>query len=293
MMQFLASFVWDPDRIFVRVPYLNFPIYWYGVLFGIGFAIEYLFLKKFVAPYLKRSTFTFEQNQQHLEKFMTHCVTILTLCSVLGGRLGYVLFYGWPYYREHPQDIVKIWEGGLASHGASIGLLAGLCLLCLSYRRKEPSLTFLTLLDMLAIPVGFTGACIRLGNFFNQEITGTPTSLPWGVEFLHPLDGWGGIVHPVQLYEACFYLLLGCGMLLLARRFKHHIGTGLFISVLFMVMFTFRFFIEFLKVPQGEVMAQDAFLRMGQVLSLPFILVGVILFIRYCKKVKHGKFSAS
>jgi len=289
----LSSFVWDPDRVFMTLPYLRYPIYWYGVLFATGFGISYFFLKKVMASFFKKNYENPHDVKQQLDLFMTRSVTWLTLASVLGGRLGYIVFYGWPHYSQHPLDMIKIWEGGLASHGAVIGLLIGMLCLVWSYRHHVPKMTFLFLVDILAIPVGWTGGLIRVGNFFNQEITGIPTSLPWGVEFLHPLDGVGGVVHPVQLYEALFYIALAFCMFGVFRRYRAYLGSGLFTGILLISLFSFRFFIEFLKVPQGEVLSATSFLKMGQLLSLPFICLGCVLLLRSLKRIYRDLRSSS
>src|SRR5262249_26035814 len=128
---------------------------------------------------------------------------------VVGARLGHVFFYDWPYYKTHPKSILKIWEGGLASHGGAIGALIGLVIFILMSKKQAQKLTFLAVLDALAVPTPLAGGLIRIGNFMNQEITGIPTSMPWAVTFRHPVDGLPGVpVHPVQLYEALFYFLV-------------------------------------------------------------------------------------
>lgn len=276
----MATFVWDPDRVCFYIPYIDHPIYWYGVFFACGFGLEYYFLKKILGRFIA--------NEERCATCMAQLVTWLTVCSVIGGRLAYVFFYGWPYYQQHWVDIVKVWEGGLASHGALVGILCALWILSRRFCAVDQRLTWLALLDLVAIPVGLTAACIRVGNFFNQEITGTLTTLPWGVEFVHPLDGFGGVVHPVQLYEACFYALLAVGMLLLWRRYGRYVGTGLFVGLLLTLLCAFRFGIEFIKVPQGDVLDPSSFFRMGQLLSIPFFVLGLSLLIRCAVKRKDG-----
>lgn len=202
--------------------------------------------------------------------------------ALLGSRLGYVFFYGWPAFKEHPLDIFKIWEGGLASHGACLGILSALFLFCYRQAKKQFYFSFLHLLDILAIISGAIAFFIRLGNFVNQEIVGTFSQLPWAVIFVHPLGGELGAIprHPVQLYEAFFYLFLSFLTFRLWKKNKICIGNGLMTGVLLTLLFTFRFFIEFLKAPQGYMVGFQSHLQMGQILSLPFIVLGIILILR-------------
>ena len=160
--------------------------------------------------------------------------------AVIGSRLGDVLFYqNWHEIVRNPGSIVAVWQGGLASHGGAAGILVVLWLFA-----KRRLISFWTAVDMAVIPTAIAAVFIRLGNFFNQEILGTPTTLPWGVVFLHPADG-GPIVprHPAQLYEAVWYL---CTFIILMAYWHRHFRfepkgkvTGLFL----ILVFGFRFFI--------------------------------------------------
>ena len=128
--------------------------------------------------------------------------------TIIGARLGEVFFYNWPYYSKHPIEIFKTWHGGLASHGGVIGVAIALYLYRLYIRRWLPELTFLRILDYVAIPSALVAFFIRMGNFMNQEILGTPTTLPWGVIFGHPEGEPLPIArHPVQRYEGLAYLM--------------------------------------------------------------------------------------
>ena len=153
-------------------------------------------------------------------------------------------------------------------------------------QRSVPQLRFLTVLDMITVPTALAGAFIRLGNFINQEITGLPTLLPWGVIFGHPIDGIAGVaLHPVQLYEAVIYLLVFAFLMLLWIRNKSLLGKGIISGWFFLLIFGFRFLIEYLKMPQNEIVDRQGGLMMGQWLSLPFVLLGAYLLIRnYARK---------
>lgn len=270
----LAEIIWNPDRNFFVLPYIQHPVTWYGFLFALGFLLSYFLVRKIFSKYLNN-----ELDAVHLTDRLA---VLVILGGIIGARLGHVFFYGWSYYRENPFDIFKIWEGGLASHGGAIGVLIGLVIFVLMSKKSHPQLSFLAVLDAVVIPTPFVGGCIRIGNFINQEITGIPTDLPWGVIFLRPIDGLPGIpVHPVQLYESFFYFLVFAFLMVLWVRKKEKLGLGLFSGWFFLLVFGFRFLIEYLKVPQNEYFDIDGWIRMGQLLSIPFFILGAYLLIRY------------
>ena len=267
------------------MPYVHYPIYWYGVFFALGFFVSYQAFKYIMSAHLG-------EPRPIVDRIMGVNVTWLTLASIVGARLAYVFCYGWPYYRTHLLSVFDLRAGGLASHGAVLGILVTLGLLARHWRTRYPKLSHLVLFDMASIACGFAAASIRIGNFFNQEITGTPTTKPWGVQFMHPQDGMGGIVHPVQLYEALTYLALAVALMILWRRSRHLVGTGLFTGILLTVLFIGRFVLEYFKVRQGDVLDATFPLTMGQLLSLPMIGVG-LAFLGYCyQRMKRGRFSA-
>jgi prolipoprotein diacylglyceryl transferase len=207
--------------------------------------------------------------------------------TVIGARLGAVIFYDWPLYANNPIEIFKVWHGGLASHGGVLGVIAALYLYVKYVQRWVPQLTLLKLLDIVAIPGALAGCFIRLGNFMNQEILGTPTSMPWGIIFGHPVDG--SIPeprHPVQLYEAAAYLLI---FVVLWRIWKkqasHFYQPGQIVGWLFLLLFGCRFLIEFFKATQTSVL-DSSWIQMGQLLSIPFILLGIAL-ILYSRGFLH------
>jgi prolipoprotein diacylglyceryl transferase len=151
-----------------------------------------------------------------------------------------------------------------------------MALLLYSYRHKE--ISWIRLLDLLAIPAALAAACIRIGNFINQEVLGTPTNLPWAVTFGHPADGSLPIPrHPVQLYEALCYLLLFGLLWGLARRSRALLTPGLLSGLFLLLAFVFRFGIEALKVEQSRLLSSCSTLSMGQILSLPVILFALAL----------------
>ena len=200
-----------------------------------------------------------------------------TLATILGARLGHCLFYEPQHYLSHPWAIItEFRDGGLASHGAAVGLLIGLWLF--SRRNKLP---YIWSLDRIMIPVGIGGAVVRLGNLFNSEIVGCPTTLPWGFRFLRnypnlPVEAVP-VQHPTQIYEALCYL--GTFLLLCWLYYGKDYGRrrpGILFGVGLIGIFLTRFFIEFIKEEQ-EAFEQGMALDMGQLLSIPFIILGIYM----------------
>ncbi|NGX55997.1 MAG: Prolipoprotein diacylglyceryl transferase [Candidatus Anoxychlamydiales bacterium] len=207
----------------------------------------------------------------------------VVIATILGARLGHILFYENPsYYLNNPSIIFDIRHGlsGLSSHGAAIAILIALYLFKIAIKNYKPKISYLHLLDFIAVPTALCGFFIRIGNFFNQEILGTPTNKFWGVIFAHPAD-LGPIIprHPVQLYEAFFYLLTFLILVFLSYKKYFLLRDGKLISVFLIFVFGFRFFIEFFKVKQSDIISDASFLLMGQYLSIPFIVIGILFFI--------------
>ena len=209
--------------------------------------------------------------------------------TIIGARLGHVFLYDWDYYKEYPYDIIKIWEGGLASHGGILGMFVALFFLHRYIRKEDLDISFLKLIDLLVIPASFIAFCIRIGNFVNQEIVGKATKLFWAIIFEHSAEGLPAIPrHPVQLYEAFFYLFLFIFLYFLRKsQFR---TEGILSGYFFTSLFTFRFCIEFLKVRQSCFIPEGHIFSMGQYLSIPFIILGIIFFFKRRKRF-HG-FSA-
>lgn len=208
----------------------------------------------------------------------------VVLGTIIGSRLGHVLFYDWPRYRSHPEEIIMVWKGGLASHGGTLGVLIGLCFYCWNIRKKFPEITLIKLLDIMVVPTGLVACLIRVGNFFNQEILGPPTTVPWAIIFGDPADG-GPILprHPTQLYEAVVYFAIFILLMFLWFSRSDRMRTGYFSGLFFILVFTSRFLIDFIKTPQS-LMIDESFIQMGQILSLPFIALGLCLYF-YGKKM--------
>ena len=209
-------------------------------------------------------------------EFIERMTLYISVGAVVGARLGHILFYEkWSEYFFHPLQIIKIWEGGLASHGAVIGILISVILFFLRVRKEFPMMSIARIMDLVVIPSLFAGVLIRIGNFINQEILGTVTMLPWGIVFGHAADGSAPVPrHPVQLYEALFYL--GSFFLFFRLFPKLLFPVGRLSGLVFITVFVFRFFIEFIKEEQSYLIS-DPLLTMGQYLSIPMVLFGCIL----------------
>lgn len=273
---------WDPPSVFFRVPFINHPITYYAMCFVVGFLVAYFLLVWIFSYYLSENhSIEKEQLRPLSQELVDSFLWFVIVGMIVGARLGHVLLYDWPKFVHNPLMVVKIWEGGLASHTGALGIILGIAL----YHRWKvptyPQLTFLRLLDASAIASGFIAACIRIGNFINQEILGTVTTVPWAVIFKHPIDGSAPVPrHPVQLYESATYFALFGLMLFLWRRYRSSWPEGRFVGVFFTLLFTARFFLEFWKEQQSLLLSDQPFLVMGQYLSLPFIAVGLYLIYR-------------
>jgi phosphatidylglycerol---prolipoprotein diacylglyceryl transferase len=252
------AFHWDINPVLVQFGPLA--IRWYGLFFAAAFLVGFWIME---GIYRKES-----KNPESLDRLLVYGL----VGAVVGARLGHVIFYDPHYYFTHPIDIFKIWEGGLASHGGAAGMLITLYL----STRHAGGPPYLWLLDRVAIPTALGGFFIRMGNFFNSEIVGTPTSRWWGVVFdrVDPLPR-----HPVQLFEAIAYGLIFCVLMWVYRRHEGRPREGLLIGLFFVLVFSARFLLEFLKTPQAEYEAGFV-LTVGQLLSVPFILVGIGLIVR-------------
>ncbi len=238
-----------------------------------------------VDEFLKRRSFEklYQSQVYSIEEktaiFADQIVFYIILGTVIGARLGHILFYEpLSYFISHPFEVLKVWEGGLASHGGILGILISLYFFSKKYKSAIPQFSAALLLDLLVIPSALVSVCIRLGNFMNQEILGTPSNLPWSVMFLHPIDGSIPIPrHPVQLYEALFYFVLFFVLLFLFYKKLPAWKQGMLSGLFFFTVFAFRIVIEFFKAKEGVLLPEGSWLSMGQVLSFPLVFFGVYL----------------
>ena len=200
--------------------------------------------------------------------------------AVIGGsRLGQVLFYDPARYLANPIEILYVWRGGLASHGATLGLV-----LVLYLYARHLKLSKLEVLDRFSMSAALGALMVRIGNFMNSEIIGRITNLPWCVHFVRYLDGGKYCRHPSQLYEASFGLAILVGLVLLERKLGKKRPPALLIGVFLVSYFFCRFLVEFVK--EYQILPSGSSLTMGQYLSIPFFLMGVYLLV-YAWKHRH------
>ena len=229
-------------------------IRWYGLLFASSFLFGYMIMNRIF------------KNENLGEDVLDRLTVYMAVGVILGARLGHCFFYEPEYYLRNPSEILMIWHGGLASHGASIGILIALWL----FVKKEKK-SFIWILDRIVIPVALSAFLIRMGNLMNSEIYGVETTVPWGFVFLRNFEV--APKHPTQIYEALVYLATFFLLYKLYWIKKGEHYQGLLISLLLIFIFTSRFFIEFLKEDQVAFEASMK-LNMGQLLSIPFIIAG-------------------
>lgn len=240
-------------------------IRWYGLLFALSFVIGYQIM------------LVIFKKEKKSEQDLNDLVWYMILGTVLGARLGHCLFYNPVYYLSHPIEILEIWKGGLASHGAAIGILTALYL----YSHNKKDATFLWTVDRVVITVALSGFFIRMGNLFNSEIIGKPTHASWGFVFVS-VDNIPR--HPAQLYESIAYLLVFVLLYGIYIKKKAKFKPGYLFGLFLILVFVLRFVIEFLKENQTY-FEEGMILNMGQLLSIPFIILGVYLLLRKSKKV--------
>lgn len=259
----IAYLYWNPDSNLFILPYFEHPVKWYGFLFMLGFLLGYYL----IIPPLKQYT-------DNPQKLADRLLWYVLLGTVIGARLGHVLFYEPEIYFANPFTILEVWKGGLASHGGTVGVILAILAFRLKSKVEAPNLTFLRIIDIVAVPTALVAFFIRLGNFFNQEIIGVQTTVPWAIIFGRPFDNVPVVPrHPSQLYEGIAYLLLFAVLWVLQKR---HLSPGKLTGIFLVWVFSARFLIEFTKELQSAVIDQS-WLQMGQWLSVPFILLGVML----------------
>jgi prolipoprotein diacylglyceryl transferase len=221
--------------------------------------------------------------------FLTDRLTVyIVVATVLGARLGHYFFYERPSdYLRHPLEILEIWKGGLASHGAAVAIVIALGIFIYRYKASARQLSWLHLLDFISVPTALAAVFIRIGNFFNQEILGTATDVSWAVVFGHAADHSLPVPrHPVQLYEALFYALVFLLLWRLSFRLKYLMAQGKLIGIFLILVFGFRFIVEYWKVEQSHLLS--TVLTMGQILSIPAVLAGIFLLYKSRRTRDHS-----
>jgi prolipoprotein diacylglyceryl transferase len=244
----------------------------YGLLFVSGIMIGYFVIKRMF------------KNEQVQEALLDKLLMYMIVSTVVGARLGHVFFYDWDQYKNNLGDIFKIWEGGLASHGAAIAILIAMYIFS-KYVAKKP---MLWILDRVSAPIAIAGCFIRLGNLMNSEIVGKVTDASWGFQFMRNdcpnqlMDcSWDQIPvrHPSQLYEAFFYVATFAILMYLYWKKKAYLKEGMLFGVFLIVLWSGRFLVEFVKEGQTARDFESA-LNTGQWLSIPLILAGVVILTR-------------
>ena len=271
-MNELLYIVWNPSLSIG-------PFRWYSLCWLIGLALAYMMVRRLY------------KEQKIKDKLFEPLFFYCFLGILVGARLGHCLFYQPDYFLTSWQGVVEMilpihflsdggWKftgyEGLASHGGTLGLMIALWLYV-----KKTKLSIWRVLDNIAIATGSTACFIRLGNLMNSEIIGKVTDVPWAFIF-ERVDSMPR--HPGQLYEAIAYAILFGIMWYLHKRMAEKIGSGWYFGFCLTYIFTFRFFIEYTKEIQ-EAFEASLPLDMGQILSIPFILIGVICMIRSKKEI--------
>jgi phosphatidylglycerol---prolipoprotein diacylglyceryl transferase len=248
-------------------PHAAIGIRWYGVLFALSFVSAYLIMYRIF------------KKEGIAVKTLDDLTLYIGIGTVIGARLGHCLFYEPEIYLKEPLRILKVWEGGLASHGAAIGILLALWLFVRKYKYS-----YMDLLDRLAIVIPLSGAFIRLGNLANSEIYGKVTSLPWGFYFHNSMEiaHRAEPHHPTQIYEALAYVLMTLLLWFLYRRGLAE-KRGRMFGWFLILLFAFRFVVEFVKEPQVA-FENKLLLNMGQLLSVPFIITGILIVVMAGRK---------
>lgn len=250
-------FSWNADPVAVSIGPLS--VHWYGLLFAAAFIAGLQIMGRMFARE--------GRDRNDLDSLLAFVV----IGALVGARLGHCLLYDPAHYLANPLDILKVWEGGLASHGGVVGIVLAVW----AYARTR-RYAFLWLLDRIAVPAVLGGAFIRVGNFMNSEIVGMPTIVSLAVIFerLDPLPR-----HPVQLYEAAAYLAIFAVLFPTWRQEGLRRRQGLLTGLFLVLVFAARFFLEFYKMPQAAY-EYGQFLTVGQWLSAPCVLAGSWLLIR-------------
>ncbi|MFZ4712458.1 MAG: prolipoprotein diacylglyceryl transferase [Bacteriovoracaceae bacterium] len=261
---------WNADPEIFRIGF--FALRYYSLMFVLGFVLMGYYVENLFKRYKKDPLL--------VSSLTTHII----IGMLLGSRLVHCFFYDPDYYLSNPIDIFKVWEGGLASHGGYLGVLIAVGL----FMKKNKDLTFYWIMDLIVGPCLFVGGLIRIGNFFNSEIVGYPTNLPWGIIF-ERVDQLPR--HPAQLYEAIGYFSISFILATMVNKKFLDWKRGTILCAAIIISFTFRFFIEFVKDEQSTLTTTWP-INMGQVLSIVFVVFGFLL-LRKIQKATNGPTNSS
>ena len=265
----ISYIIWDVNpEIFTIPEFLGFgpfPVRWYGLLFAAGFLIGQQIM-----------IHVFKKEKKPLED-IDALTLYMVISTVVGARVGHFLFYEPEVLFKNPLEVILPPYAGLASHGAVVGIIIGLFLY--SRSRKATGQTFLWVADRIVILVALAGSFIRMGNLMNSEIVGRPTDVAWGFIFMKNTEFLQIPRHPAQLYESISCFVLFFILLALWNKFKENTPRGMLLGIFFVWVFTLRFLYEFLKENQEAFEANYA-LNMGQILSIPVVLLGLFFIIQ-------------
>lgn len=254
---------WNVNPIFLELGPIQ--IRWYGLCFLAGFLIGFQFMK-----------WVFQREGKPVEP-LDALLTYMIVGTIIGARLGHVIFYDPVYYSHHLLEVLEVWKGGLASHGGTVGVFVAIWLFC----RKYPEFKIPWLFDRLAIPVALTASFIRLGNLMNSEIIGKPAHVPWAFVF-EKVDNIPR--HPTQIYESLAYLSLFFFLWFLYKKNPKR-PPGLLFGISMIWIYGARILLEYLKENQ-EPFENGMWMNMGQILSIPFVILGIVLVVRALRNRK-------
>ncbi|MEN0005677.1 MAG: prolipoprotein diacylglyceryl transferase [Bacteroidota bacterium] len=256
----LAYITWDVSPEIFQLGPLT--LKWYGLLFASGFLI---------GLYIVRRMFAAEKVP---EAWLDTCFVYMVVATIIGARLGHVLFYDWDYYSQNLSEIPMVWKGGLASHGGAMAIIFALWL----FSKRVSKKSVLWILDKVVVPTALAGCFIRLGNLMNSEIIGLPTEVSWAFIFTSVDDVPR---HPVQIYEAFTYLLSFGILYYTYWKTDKVMKPGYIFGFFLVLIWGFRFIMEYVKESQGgfETLVNEV-LTTGQLLSIPFFIIGLYFMFR-------------
>jgi len=262
----MEHFIWNVNPNILELGHLQ--LRWYGLLFVGSFFLGLMILTKIY----KREG----KDPAVLDAMLIYVM----VGAVLGSRLVHCFFYEPDYYLSHPLEILKVWKGGLASHGGLAGVLIALYLFS-----KRYNTSYMWLLSRVSIPGALTAAFVRFGNLFNSEILGLPSDKPWAIIFAR-VDMVPR--HPVQLYEAFSYLIILGLLIAIYRKVTPAFATKILPGVFLVTVFSVRFFLEYTKTRQAAYTTDFPFTT-GQMLSIPYIILGILWILWAFKSASKDK----
>ncbi|TVQ14193.1 MAG: prolipoprotein diacylglyceryl transferase [Bacteroidetes bacterium] len=272
----ILQITWEASPVIFSLGPLS--VRWYGLFWALSFYLGY----EIVSRIFKKENV----GQQEIDSLLIH----IALGSVIGARLGHCFFYDFDYYISNPIEILFIWQGGLASHGGAFGIIIAV----FRYYRKVSSKPFLWTADRLLIVIALGAMFIRLGNLMNHEIYGYVTDQPWGFKFIQNINQWmqgaepvfTPPVHPTAIYEGAGYLFIFLSMMWLYFRQINRLFEGFMTGYFLITLFVWRFVVEYWKEPQESMTGGFVYdvmgffgINMGQLLSVPMILLGIAVLV--------------